>query len=130
MSAPRAETREYFVPGRVELVGKHVDYAGGRSLTIATELAIHARAAAIDEPVIRLRRAAGEVAMDIALSPGFTIVRGPNEAGKSTIQRGLELALFRKPTAQGADYLDTGLGQSFRRRQSDPNSRKRPGSRR
>jgi uncharacterized protein YhaN len=41
--------------------------------------------------------------LDIALSPGFTIVRGPNEAGKSTIQRGLELALFRKPTAQGAD---------------------------
>ncbi|HEX7431486.1 MAG TPA: AAA family ATPase [Candidatus Limnocylindrales bacterium] len=41
--------------------------------------------------------------LDITLSPGFTIVRGPNEAGKSTIQRGLELALFRKPTAQGAE---------------------------
>jgi galactokinase len=69
MRAPRAESREYFVPGRVELVGKHVDYAGGRSLTIATELAIHARATTIDDPVIRLRRAAGEVAMDVALSP-------------------------------------------------------------
>jgi galactokinase len=69
MSAPRDGTREYFVPGRVELVGKHVDYAGGRSLTIATELAIRARATTIDEPVIRLRRAAGEVAMDVALSP-------------------------------------------------------------
>jgi galactokinase len=69
VSAARAETREYFVPGRVELVGKHVDYAGGRSLTIATELAIRARAIAIDEPLIRLRRAAGEVAMDVALSP-------------------------------------------------------------
>ena len=41
--------------------------------------------------------------LDISLSPGFTIVRGPNEAGKSTIQRGLELALFRKPTAQGVE---------------------------
>ena len=69
MSAPRPDTREYFVPGRVELVGKHVDYAGGRSLTIATELAIHARATPIDKPVIRLRRAAGEVAMDVPLSP-------------------------------------------------------------
>jgi galactokinase len=69
MSEERDETREYFVPGRVELVGKHVDYAGGRSLTIATELAIHSRATTIDEPVIRLRRAAGEVAMDVALSP-------------------------------------------------------------
>src|SRR6185312_9832157 len=54
---------------RIELVGKHVDYAGGRSLTVATELAIHARATPIAEPVIRLRRAAGEVAMDVALSP-------------------------------------------------------------
>jgi galactokinase len=49
-----------------------VDYAGGRSLTIATELAIHARATAIDKPVIRLRRTAGEVAMDVALSPNTT----------------------------------------------------------
>jgi len=72
MSGQRAETREYFVPGRVELVGKHVDYAGGRSLTIATELAIHARATTIDKPVIRLRRAAGEVAMDVSLSPNTT----------------------------------------------------------
>ncbi|MGZ6274065.1 MAG: ATP-binding protein [Candidatus Limnocylindrales bacterium] len=41
--------------------------------------------------------------LDIELSPGFTIIRGPNEAGKSTIQRGLELALFRKPTAAAAE---------------------------
>lgn len=41
--------------------------------------------------------------LDIALAPGFTIIRGPNEAGKSTIQRALELALFRKPTAATAE---------------------------
>ena len=41
--------------------------------------------------------------LDIELAPGFTIIRGPNEAGKSTIQRGLELALFRKPTAATAE---------------------------
>jgi len=41
--------------------------------------------------------------LDIALAPGFTIIRGPNEAGKSTIQRGLELALFCKPTAATAE---------------------------
>jgi DNA repair exonuclease SbcCD ATPase subunit len=39
----------------------------------------------------------------MALAPGFTIIRGPNEAGKSTIQRALELALFRKPTAATAE---------------------------
>jgi DNA repair exonuclease SbcCD ATPase subunit len=41
--------------------------------------------------------------LDISLAPGLTIVRGPNEAGKSTIQRVLELALTRKVTSTHAD---------------------------
>ncbi len=44
--------------------------------------------------------------LDLELAPGLTIVRGPNEAGKSTIQRGLELALFRKATATGQEMED------------------------
>ncbi|HVT41288.1 MAG TPA: galactokinase family protein [Gemmatimonadaceae bacterium] len=43
------------MPGRVEFVGKHVDYAGGRSLTCAIEAAIHATATPIAEPVLRVR---------------------------------------------------------------------------
>ncbi|MGZ6345654.1 MAG: AAA family ATPase, partial [Candidatus Limnocylindrales bacterium] len=39
----------------------------------------------------------------LELAPGLTVVRGPNEAGKSTVQRALELALFRRVTATGAD---------------------------
>jgi DNA repair exonuclease SbcCD ATPase subunit len=45
--------------------------------------------------------------LDMALAPGFTIVRGPNEAGKSTIGRAFELALFVKATAATAEL--TGL---------------------
>jgi len=41
--------------------------------------------------------------LDLELAPGLTVVRGPNEAGKTTIQRALELALFRKVTAGGAE---------------------------
>ncbi len=41
--------------------------------------------------------------LDISLAPGLTIVRGPNEAGKTTIQRALELALTRKVTSTHAD---------------------------
>src|ERR1700690_3848390 len=41
--------------------------------------------------------------LDLELAPGFTIIRGPNEAGKSTIQRSLELAIFRKVTAATAE---------------------------
>ena len=37
--------------------------------------------------------------LDIAPSPGLTVIRGPNEAGKSTVQAALEMALFRKVTS-------------------------------
>ena len=40
---------------------------------------------------------------EVPLSPGLTVVHGPNEAGKTTIQRALELALTRKVTTTGAD---------------------------
>jgi len=41
--------------------------------------------------------------LELELAPGLTIVRGPNEAGKTTIQRALELALTRKVTGTSAD---------------------------
>lgn len=41
--------------------------------------------------------------LDIALAGGVTVVRGPNEAGKSTVQRIVELALTRKVTSASAD---------------------------
>lgn len=37
----RSGTREWFVPGRIEVLGKHVDYAGGRSLLAATNRGMH-----------------------------------------------------------------------------------------
>ena len=36
--------------------------------------------------------------LEIPLSGGLTIVHGPNEAGKTTIQRALDLVLTRKAT--------------------------------
>jgi recombinational DNA repair ATPase RecF len=41
--------------------------------------------------------------LDIELAAGVTVVRGPNEAGKSTIQRIIELALTRKVTSANTD---------------------------
>ena len=35
-----AAARSYRVPGRIEFLGKHTDYAGGRSLVCATERGI------------------------------------------------------------------------------------------
>jgi DNA repair exonuclease SbcCD ATPase subunit len=39
----------------------------------------------------------------VEFAPGLTIVRGPNEAGKSTLQRAIELALTRKVTSSATD---------------------------
>ncbi len=39
----------------------------------------------------------------LELAPGLTVVRGPNEAGKSTLQRAIELVLTRKVTSTAAE---------------------------
>ena len=54
---------------------------------------------------------------DIDLAPGLTVVRGPNEAGKSTVQRALELALTRRATSAAADV------EALRRWDAPPESR-------
>jgi galactokinase len=59
--------RRYVVPGRVELVGKHVDYAGGRSLTCAVDRAITVHARVTDAPVIRVRDHARRGAVEVPL---------------------------------------------------------------
>jgi DNA repair exonuclease SbcCD ATPase subunit len=41
--------------------------------------------------------------LDLEFAPGLTVVRGPNESGKTTIQRALELVLTRRATSASAD---------------------------
>jgi DNA repair exonuclease SbcCD ATPase subunit len=52
---------------------------------------------------LQLRNVRRHVDLDLALAPGLTVVRGPNESGKSTIQRALELALTRRVTSGSGD---------------------------
>jgi galactokinase len=70
-----AQSRRYVVPGRIELVGKHVDYAGGRSLTCAVDRAITVDARPIDAPMIRVRQASRRGTVEVALLPGVQRVR-------------------------------------------------------
>jgi len=41
--------------------------------------------------------------LDLELAPGLTVVQGPNESGKTTLQRAIELALFRRVTSADAE---------------------------
>ncbi len=40
---------------------------------------------------------------DIDFAPGLTVIRGPNEAGKTSVQRALELGLTRRATSTAAE---------------------------
>ena len=52
---------------------------------------------------LRLRNIRRHRDLSLDLAPGLTVIRGPNESGKTTVQRGLELGLFRRCTATGQD---------------------------
>jgi galactokinase len=45
---------DFFVPGRIEVLGKHTDYAGGRSLLCAADRGIVASAQPRPDPVVRI----------------------------------------------------------------------------
>lgn len=65
-------TWRYRVPGRVELAGKHTDYAGGPSLTCATPFHMHGKADAIAESVVRVYDQRSKARMRVPLSPDAT----------------------------------------------------------
>jgi DNA repair exonuclease SbcCD ATPase subunit len=57
---------------------------------------------------VRVRRLSGHDfrryrEFDVDFAPGLTVVRGPNESGKTTIQRALELALTRRATSTAGE---------------------------
>jgi chromosome segregation ATPase len=54
---------------------------------------------------LRLEHVKRHADLKLEFAPGLTIVRGPNESGKSTIQRAIEMVLFRRPTST-AQELD------------------------
>jgi galactokinase len=63
----------HFVPGRVEFLGKHTDYAGGRSLLCAVDCGFHLVVAPRGDRVVRMfdpvEGARAEVAIDTTATP-------------------------------------------------------------
>jgi galactokinase len=69
----RRQTLRLWVPGRIEFLGKHTDYAGGRSLICAVERGIAVVATARDDRTVRLTDAVSgehvEIEMTATLAP-------------------------------------------------------------
>jgi len=68
--------RKWFVPGRIEVLGKHTDYAGGRSLLCAVGRGFCVAAVPREDPIVRVtdaaRRQSAEVALHPSVVPGST----------------------------------------------------------
>lgn len=65
-----------WVPGRIEVLGKHSDYAGGRSLICAMERGICARAASRNDGMVRVVDVVHGLSCEVPLSPGAPVGDG------------------------------------------------------
>jgi len=52
---PDDEVYAYFVPGRIEVFGKHTDYAGGHSLLFSMDRGFHCVCKASRKEIVRIR---------------------------------------------------------------------------
>src|SRR5664279_3301208 len=57
---------------------------------------------------IQLRNVRRHASLDLALTPGLTVVKGPNEAGKSTLAEAIELGLTAPAGRTAADLRTWG----------------------
>ncbi len=75
-NVPPERWQAHWVPGRIEVLGKHTDYAGGSSMVVAAERGFCLIAAGADDPqviitdVARDETASVSVAEDLAVPPG------------------------------------------------------------
>lgn len=147
MDGADADARAFFVPGRVEVLGKHTDYAGGRSLVAAVERGLCLVASPIQEPTWRVQaldvggRCAFPIAPDLVPTVGhwsnypMTVARRvarnfPNaKLGASVAYRGnlpLDAGMSSSSTVMVANFLamsavnDLPASESYRREIQSP----------
>lgn len=92
------------MPGRIEFLGKHTDYAGGRSLICATEQGISVTAREREDTLFRITDTLTGQSAELRLGPDLEIPRGEWVAYPATVARRL---------ARDLGPLTTGLDLSF-----------------
>jgi galactokinase len=83
------ELQAWFVPGRIELLGKHTDYAGGRSLICATQQGFSLVARPRRDRVLHIVDALSGERAELPLEPSLRIPSGEWAAYPATVVRRL-----------------------------------------
>jgi galactokinase len=73
LPACSVESLRWFVPGRIEVLGKHTDYAGGRSLLCTAERGFCIAAVPRDDTAVRIHDIVRRKTVELALSPNLHI---------------------------------------------------------
>ncbi len=71
-----AAVRAFFVPGRIEVLGKHTDYAGGRSIVAAAEMGFCIAAAGRQDQRVRIVNIAEGEQAELATDGGIRAKQG------------------------------------------------------
>ena len=66
----------YFIPGRIEVLGKHTDYAGGRSILCAIERGITLSVSPRSDAVVLVRDLTNGIECTFPLDPDLDVPPG------------------------------------------------------
>lgn len=95
-----ATARRWFVPGRIEVLGKHTDYAGGRSLVCAVGRGFCVSAVPRDDAVVRIADTGRGLTAEVPLEAGLD----PSASGWIVYARTVAARMARNfPKLRGAD---------------------------
>lgn len=100
-SALGGEVARWFVPGRIEVLGKHTDYAGGRSLLCTAERGMCIVAAKRADRLVRITDVLSGDRLEFAFGPEISVADRGWRAYPTTVAR--RLARNFPSAATGAD---------------------------
>ena len=101
LAGASSDARALFVPGRLEVLGKHTDYAGGRSLLAAAELGICFAIRPRSDAQVRVVDATSKETVDFTIGPALR--RAPGHWGNYPMAVARRIARNFPGPLKGAD---------------------------
>jgi len=101
--SPKAPVRGFFVPGRIEVLGKHTDYAGGRTMVMAVEKGFCLLAVPRDDANVHIMGDGGQETAEFVIKPDLVPTLGHWSNYPMTVAR--RLARNFSGSLRGADIV-------------------------